>query len=61
MVESRLLTTQEVAQALRKSPHQIRRWIKEGLIKGVQVGRTWRIPASELDRILREGLRGREG
>ena len=53
----RLLTVSEVAEALRLSRKTLYRHLERGLIRGQKVGGEWRIPASELDRILREGLR----
>ena len=53
----RLLTVSEVAETLRVSRKTLYRYLERGLIHGQKVGGEWRIPASELDRILREGLR----
>lgn len=48
----RLLTTGEVAEALRVSAETIRRHVGDGTIRAVTIGRLIRIPASELDRLL---------
>lgn len=50
-----LLTIQETANALRLKPSCIRRWIRESKVTSVHVGRLVRIPASEVDRIIRAG------
>jgi excisionase family DNA binding protein len=46
-----LLTTQEVADALRVSSETIRRHVHDGTVRAVTIGRVIRIPASELDRL----------
>jgi excisionase family DNA binding protein len=56
MTPSRVLTVAEVAERLRVHPQTVRLWIKEGKIEGHLIGGTktgYRIPASEVDRILR--------
>lgn len=52
-----LLTLNEVADRLRLHPESVRRWLKSGRIHGRKLGPTragWRIPASEVDRVLSE-------
>lgn len=46
-----LMTTTEVAASLRVSVATVRRWLTNDDIHGVKVGRDWRIPASEVERI----------
>lgn len=48
---SDLLTVAEVAVALRVATATVRRHISSGDLKAVRVGRMWRIPSSEVDRI----------
>lgn len=43
------LTPEQVAARLQMHPETVRRWLKEGLVRGVQRGRAWRIPESALD------------
>jgi excisionase family DNA binding protein len=43
-----LLTTEEVARALRVTPEAVSLWARRGKVRGVRVGALWRIPASEL-------------
>lgn len=50
-----LFTAYEVAHLLRVTPMSVYRWIKLDKITAVKVGRSWRIPASELNRIRQEG------
>ena len=46
-----LMTVTEVAKALRMSSQAIRDMIKRGEINAVRVGRQYRIPRSEVERI----------
>lgn len=43
-----LLTAQEVAALLRVDEATVRRWLRDGELVGLRVGRAWRIPESEL-------------
>jgi excisionase family DNA binding protein len=56
-----LLTVPEFATALRLKPSAVRRWIGERKIGVIHVGRLIRIPAAELERIVREGTRPAKG
>jgi excisionase family DNA binding protein len=50
-----MLRVEEVAEAIGTTADTIRRWLREGKLRGVRPGGTklgWRIPASEVDRIL---------
>lgn len=40
----KLLTPEEVAERLAVSPKSIRKWLREGKLKDVRVGRLWRRP-----------------
>jgi excisionase family DNA binding protein len=53
----RLLSVPEFSESLRVTPACIRRWLLERKIAHVKIGRLVRIPESEADRILGEGLR----
>ncbi len=50
-----LLTTREVARLLRLSPETIRRLVINGGLQGIRIGRSYRIPKSAVDRMLRQG------
>ena len=55
MGDDRLLTVKEVAERLRANPQTVRRWLREGRLKGVMPGGEklgYRIPESEVDRLL---------
>lgn len=49
-------TADEVAGLLRVDLRTVRRYIERGLIRTVPVGRLVRIPAEEVDRIMRDGV-----
>jgi excisionase family DNA binding protein len=57
MSEQRLLTVREVAARLRSSPETVRRWLRQGKLRGFRLGGTklgYRVTESELDRFLGE-------
>jgi excisionase family DNA binding protein len=57
-VEERLLTVEDVARRLQASPFTVRRWLREGRLKGVMLGGKklgYRITESELQRFLSGG------
>ena len=56
MEQDKLLTIQEVAEVLKIAQSTIRRWLNEGKMKGVKLGRQWRVKQSELDRIIEQGI-----
>jgi excisionase family DNA binding protein len=59
-VDEPLLTVRQVAQRLQVSEKTVRRWITTGRIKRasqITVRSGWRIPQSEVDRLLRESER----
>lgn len=51
-----MLTIKEVADALRVHEITIFRHLKDGKIKGVKIGKSWRISEEELERIKRQGV-----
>lgn len=56
MGEKEHLTVAEVAKRLSLDPETIRRWLRAGRIAGVRIGAQragWRIPASEVKRVLK--------
>jgi excisionase family DNA binding protein len=58
VAEDRMLTVPEAAEMLRANPYTIRRWLREGRIKGVMPGGMklgYRIPESEVRRLLEHG------
>ncbi len=53
---SEVYLTEEVAELIKFHPETVRRLVREGRIQAMKFGRDWRIPNSEVQRILREGL-----
>jgi len=49
-------TIEEVASALKLNRKALNTIIREGRIHAVKIGRLWRIPEAEYDRICREGI-----
>ena len=43
---------QEVSQKLKLNIRTVYKWIKEGRLKAVKLGDLWRIPESEIKRLL---------
>jgi excisionase family DNA binding protein len=50
------LTISQAAVALNLSPHTIRSWIIQRRLSHIRLGRAIRIPGSEVERLLRDGL-----
>ncbi|HLZ70446.1 MAG TPA: helix-turn-helix domain-containing protein [Dehalococcoidia bacterium] len=64
MTDEPLLTIPEVAQRLRLNPETVRRWLHDGRMRGYRIGSTragWRIPESEIRRVLTEGTTRPDG
>jgi excisionase family DNA binding protein len=51
-IEPAMVRPDEVAKILGVPSSTIRRWLREGKIRGVQISRTWLIPKEEVNRIL---------
>jgi putative resolvase len=56
--KTRMLRSGEVAKRLGLHPLTVRRWVKEGKIAAVQIGREARIPITEVERLLGEKRAG---
>ena len=50
-----LLTVREVSKMLRVTPETVRRWLKEGQLRGVRVGAGWRIERREVLEFVKNG------
>lgn len=48
-------TIEEIMKVLKVSRNTVYSWIKEGRIKGVKIGRQWRIPKTALNQFLTTG------
>lgn len=51
----KLLTVNEAAERLSLSPDTIRKWLRNGQIKGVKISRIWRVSEEDLYEIMKEG------
>lgn len=51
----KLLTVPEAARRLARNPELVRRWLREGRLRGQKFGRDWLVSERDLDR-----FRGRE-
>lgn len=47
-----LLTVEEVAANLKISPKIIRKWLRDGIMPGVKLGRVWRIDEKDLEEFI---------
>ena len=56
--KTRLLRSGEVAKRLGLHPLTVRRWVKEGKISAIPIGREARIPITEVERLLGERRAG---
>ena len=50
----RLLTTEQVSQILQVHPFTVLKYIKSGKLKGIKLGRVFRIRESDVERFLEE-------
>lgn len=54
--ENQLLLAEEVAEELRASVESVRRWVRLGALRAVQVGGRRLVTRAEVDRVKVEGL-----
>ncbi len=54
MEDERFYTIKEVAELLKVSDGGVRKWLKTGKLKGIKLGRIWRIKKSDLDEFVNE-------
>jgi excisionase family DNA binding protein len=52
MTPEKVYTPEGAAEALMVSPKTIREWLRIGKLKGVKIGRLWRVRESDLQEIL---------
>jgi excisionase family DNA binding protein len=55
MSPERVYTPEGAAEALMVSSKTIREWLRTGKLKGVKVGRRWRIRERDLEELLHTG------
>ncbi len=54
MEDERFYTIKEVAELLKVSDGAVRKWLKSGKLKGIKLGRIWRIKKSDLEEFVNE-------
>jgi len=54
MEDERFYTIKEVAELLKVSDGGVRKWLKTGKLKGIKLGRIWRIKKSDLEEYINE-------
>ncbi len=47
-----LLTIDQAAEKLQVKPRTVRKWLQKGKLKGVKVGRLWRIREADLEKFV---------
>lgn len=52
----KLLTPEDVANVLSVTPRTVKDWLRKGKLKGVKVGRLWRIRELELEAFIGKPL-----
>lgn len=55
--EGKMYTRTQVAEIFNVSPWTVFRWIQQGRIKAIKIGRDYRIEQAEIDYIKQNGLR----
>jgi excisionase family DNA binding protein len=53
----KLLTPEQVAERLVVTPRVVKEWLRQGKLKGVKVGKMWRVYESDLEAFLRPSNR----
>ena len=51
-MDKRYYTTREIAELLKVKVKTVQKWLCEGKLDGVQVGRRWRITEVQVDKFL---------
>lgn len=54
-ITDRMLLAEEVADALRIHRETVRNYLRRGIVRGVKIGRCWRVPTSEVERLKNGG------
>lgn len=54
MIPNKLLTSEQVSKILQVHPFTVLKYLKTGKLKGIKLGRVWRIRESDVERFLEE-------
>lgn len=52
MIEPKLLTPAQIAEALQLNESTITRWLRKGRLRGFKVGKDWRVSTADLNAFL---------
>ena len=48
----KIFTPDQVAKELSISVRTVRKWLRDGKIRGVKIGKSWRVSEAELERLM---------
>lgn len=51
--EQEWFTPEEIAQRLKVNQQSVRKWLREGRLRGSLLGRVWRVSSAALDEFMR--------
>jgi len=54
LIPDKLLTSEQVSKILQVHPFTVLKYIKSGKLKGIKLGRVWRIRETDVERFLEE-------
>lgn len=54
MIPDKLLTSEQVSKILQVHPFTVLKYLKAGKLKGIKLGRVWRIREKDVERFLEE-------
>ena len=57
MTAEKLHTVQEAAELLSIAPKTLLDWLRAGKVRGVKLGRGWRVPESAIEELAQKGTR----
>lgn len=57
---SKLYTPEEVADMLKVKKQTVWKWLRQGILHGVKIGKLWRIPEKDLTEFLEKKKKGEE-
>ncbi len=57
MTAEKLHTVQEAAELLSIAPKTLLDWLRAGKVRGVKLGRSWRVPESAIEELAQKGTR----
>jgi len=52
-----MLTPKEIATELKVKEQTVMKWLREGTLKGVKLGKLWRVKEEELQKFIEQGMK----